>query len=215
MRRPGSVRSLEELGRVRLSENFFMRDFLYSEIANLYRLSNIPDDPDLAIRAGRALCENLLEPLRQKFGRISIRSAYRTPEVNRFGNERGFNCAQNEKSFASHIWDRRDANGEIGAMATIVVHALIPYYERTGHWEAMAWWVHDHLPYSEMEFFPKYAAFNIGWRERPRRAIRSYIPPRRGWLTKPGMKNHTGSHASGYSSFVKLIRSGRDQSAGI
>jgi hypothetical protein len=32
--RPGSVRSLEELGRVRLSASFFMRDFLHSEIAD-------------------------------------------------------------------------------------------------------------------------------------------------------------------------------------
>ena len=44
-KRPGSVKSLEDLGRVRLSENFFMRDFLYSEVANLYGLPNIPDDP--------------------------------------------------------------------------------------------------------------------------------------------------------------------------
>jgi hypothetical protein len=205
MRKPGSVRGLEDLGRVRLSESFFMRDFLYSEIANLYGLPNIPDDPDLAIETGRALCTNLLEPLREAFGRISIRSAYRTPEVNRFGNEHGFNCAQNEKSFASHIWDRRDENGEIGAMATVVVHALIPYYERTGHWEAMAWWVHDHLPYSEMEFFPKYAAFNLGWRERRRRQIYSYIPPRRGWLTKPGMANHEGDHAGEYAAFLRTL----------
>ena len=52
MRKPGSVSSLEELGRVRLSENFFMRDMLYSEIANFYGIPNIPDDPDLAIAAG-------------------------------------------------------------------------------------------------------------------------------------------------------------------
>ena len=32
--RPGSVRSLEEFGRVRLSASFFMRDFLHSEIAD-------------------------------------------------------------------------------------------------------------------------------------------------------------------------------------
>ncbi len=55
-KKPGSVKALEELGRVRLSENFFMRDFLYSEIANLYGLPNVPDDPDLAIEAGTALC---------------------------------------------------------------------------------------------------------------------------------------------------------------
>ncbi len=205
MRSPKSVRGLEELGRVRLSENFFMRDFLYSEIANVHRLQNIPDDPDLAIETGRALCTHLIEPLREKFGRVSIRSGYRAPEVNRFGNERNLSCAKNEASFGSHIWDRRDANGETGAMATIVVHALIPYYERTGDWEAMAWWVHDHLPYSELEFFPKLAAFNLGWHERPRRLIRSYIPPRRGLLTKSGMANQTGEHRDAYAAFLSEL----------
>jgi hypothetical protein len=203
-RKPASVRALEELGRVRLSENLFLRDFLLSEIASFYGIPNIPDDPDLAIEAGRGLCENLLEPLREQFGRISIRSAYRTPEVNRFGNERGLSCAQSEKSYAGHIWDRRDADGRTGAMATIVVHALIPHYQATGDWEAMAWWIHDHLPYSEMQFFPKYAAFNLGWQDiLPKRTIYSYIPPRRGWLTKPGMANHAGSHAAAYSAFLK------------
>jgi hypothetical protein len=201
-RKPGSVKALEALGRVRLSESFFMRDFLYSEIASVHGIANIPDDPDLAIETGRVLCTTLIEPLRARFGRVSIRSAYRSPEVNRFGNAHGMNCAQNAKSFAGHIWDRRDAQGEIGAMATIVVHALIPYYAATGRWEAMAWWVHDHLPYSEMEFFPRFAAFNLGWHERPRRAIRSYVPPRLGWLTKPGMANHGGSHAAEYADFI-------------
>lgn len=212
--KPGSVRALEELGRARLSKNFFMRDFLHSEIANFHAIANIPDDPELAIRAGQVLCETLLEPLRETFGRISIRSAYRTPDVNRFGNERGYNCAQNEKSFAGHIWDRLDENGEMGAMATIVVHALIPHYQATGDWEAMAWWVHDHLPYSEMEFFPKYAAFNLGWRERPRRRIYSFIPPRRGWLTKPGMANFAGDHRAEYAALLQAARAGRADAGG-
>ena len=72
MKPPHSMRALEELGRVRLSRNFFMRDFLYSEIANFYRIQNIPDDPDLAIMAGRKLCEEALEPLWERFGRISV-----------------------------------------------------------------------------------------------------------------------------------------------
>ena len=53
--RPGSVRSLEEFGRVRLSASFFMRDFLHSEIADFHGIPNIPDDPNLAIAAGRKL----------------------------------------------------------------------------------------------------------------------------------------------------------------
>ena len=109
MKQPQSMRALEELGRVRLSKNFFMRDFLYSEIANFHRIQNFPDDPDLAIMAGRKLCEEALEPLMDRFGRISIRSAYRSPEVNRFGNQHNLNCGNNESNFGGHIWDRRTA----------------------------------------------------------------------------------------------------------
>ena len=95
MRRPGSVSTLENLGRVRLSENFFLRDFLYSEIANYYGMPNIPDDPDLAIAAGTRLCEELLEPIWRRLGRISIRSAYRSCEVNQKGVGQ-HNCSRNE-----------------------------------------------------------------------------------------------------------------------
>lgn len=182
-----------------------MRDFLHSEIASFYGLPNIPDDPDLAIAAGTRLCVNLLEPLRGRFGRLSIRSAYRTPEVNRLGNERNHNCARNESAFANHIWDRRDGHGRMGAMATIIVHAAIPSYQASGRWEPLAWWMHDHLPYSAIQFFPRFAAFNLGWREEPERTIYSYIPPRRGWLTKPGMANHAGAHDAEYGAFLTAI----------
>ena len=202
MRKPGSMRALEELGRVRLSPSFFMRDFLHSEIAEFCGIPNIPDDPDLAIAAGRKLCEETLEPLAQRFGKISIRSAYRAAAVNDYGNKHNLNCSTNEKNFAGHIWDRRDKNGAMGATACIIVHAFIPYYERTGHWEALAWWVHDHLPYDDLEFFPRYAAFNLNWREIPRRTIYSYIPPRKGRLTRPGMENHEGRHEGEYAAWL-------------
>ena len=91
----------------------------------------------------------------------------------------------------------------MGATASIVVHAFLPYYQRTGHWEAIAWWVHDHLPYADMEFFPKLSAFNVQWKEGPPlRRIYSFIPPRRGLLTKPGMPNWAGSHASEYAAWL-------------
>lgn len=63
MRKPDSVAALAEFGRVRLSKSFFMRDFLFSDIAAVHGLSNVPDDPDLAIAAGSRLCEELLEPM--------------------------------------------------------------------------------------------------------------------------------------------------------
>lgn len=205
MRQPRTVRALEEFGRTRLSNSFFMRDFLYSEIAAINGFQNLPDDPGLAIAAGKRLCEDLLEPLQRQFGRISVRSAYRSPEVNRFGNANKLNCATNERNFAGHIWDRRDDNGHMGATACVIVNRFIPYYERTGDWEALAWWIHDHLPYSDMEFFPKFAAFNLQWHEAPTRSIYSFIPPRRGRLTKPGMANWTGRHEEAYAAMLKEI----------
>ena len=58
-----TIAALENLGRERLSKNFFMRDFLYSEISAFHAIPNIPDDPDLSIAAGRRLCEEVLGPM--------------------------------------------------------------------------------------------------------------------------------------------------------
>ena len=203
MREPTSVAALEELGRVQLSANFYMRDFLYSEIANFHGLANIPAEPDVAIEAGRELCHALLEPLQASFGRIAIRSAYRSPAVNQYGNEHGYSCASNAANFGRHIWDRRDAEGCLGATACITVPWFTARYNETGDWQKLAWWIHDQLPYSEMEFYPKLFAFNLTWREKPIRRIASYAHPK-GVLTKPGMDNHAGDHGQFYGGLPSL-----------
>jgi hypothetical protein len=140
MRAPASVRSAEALGRVRLSHSFFMRDFLYSEIASIHGMVNLPDEPDLAIAAGRGLCEHLLEPLQATFGRLAIRSSYRSPEVNAYGCRHRISCASNEKNFGRHIWDRRGKRG-MGAVACIVIPWLVDRMETGANWQAMAWWI--------------------------------------------------------------------------
>ena len=171
MRKPQSINALTTLGRVRLSPSFFMRDMLYSEISNFQGIRNIPYFPDLAIEVGSKLCTELLEPMQEKFGKISVRSAYRSPEVNDFGNKNNLGCAINESNYAGHIWDYRDKDGCLGATATIVVNRFIPYYERTKDWPAMAWYIHDNLPYASLYFFPKLGAFNISWHENPKDAL--------------------------------------------
>ncbi len=205
---PGAVRKLETLSRVRLSANFFLRDFLYSETAQIYGISNVPDDPALAIEAGSRLCEELLEPLQASFGRLAIRSAYRSPEMNSLCNRLKLGCARNEYNFARHIWDRRDARGHIGASASIIIPWVADRYTQGESWQPIAWWIHDHLPYSELQFFPKLAAFNIGWHQKPRRSIYSYIPPR-GYLTKPGMPGHDANHAAEYVGYPVLSQAQR------
>lgn len=180
-----SIQKLEDLGRIQLSASFFMRDFLYSEIANWYAMSNYPDFPEIAIRTGTRLCEELLEPLQEQYGRIAIRSAYRSPTINQLGNEKGHNCASNEKNYASHIWDYPNERG-YGATACIVIPSFLKVYQQdTENWKQLAHWIHNHLNYNRLEFFPNRCAFNIGWHEQPIKEIYSYISPK-GYLVKHG-----------------------------
>lgn len=201
-----SYDALEALGRERLSRNFYMREFLYSEIANWHQLRNLPDYPDAALRVGRSLCTELLEPLQLRFGRLHVRSGYRSPAVNAFGNQHNLNCGSNDNNYAGHIWDYPDRHGQ-GAMACIVVPVLADYIALGGSWTAMAWWIHDHLPYSSLCFFAKLGAFNIGWHEAPQRRIDSFVAPR-GCLTKPQMTNHVGDHTDAYRDLLTFVDTG-------
>jgi hypothetical protein len=211
MKKPQTVDALNEFGRIQLSQSFFMREFLHSEISQIEGIPNIPDDPDLAIAAGKQLCEHILEPIQATLGRICICSAYRSCAVNGKGaeNKNQYQCSSNEASYAGHIWDVRDADGYMGATACIVVTSFIPYYEQTQDWTALAWWIHDRIPErAEIMFFPKYAAFNIRWSENPNRskAISSYIKNphtgKKGFLTNEKMDNFLDSHEQFYRDFL-------------
>ena len=186
-KKPTSVQALTELGRVRLSKSFFMRDMLHSEIAQVHGLLNAPDDPELAIEVGTRLCEELLEPLQVEFGPISIRSAYRSREVNALGNamqkqgKAGYTCASNEANAARHIWDMRDEDGRMGAMACVVVPSFYDAHPEPGGWQGLARWIDDNLKYSSLWFFPTLWAVNIGWHENPKRRIDSYAEPKGRW----------------------------------
>lgn len=211
MKKPSTTLELEMFGRERLSKHFFMRDFLYSDIASIHGFNNVPDNPDLAIEVGKKLCGELLEPLEERFGRVAIRSAFRSSEVNGFGNamqlakRKGYTCASKDKNFGHHIWDVPDKRGALGATACIVIPSFWDQFQDDGDWKILAWWVHDNLPYSEMEFYglEKRWAFNLTWSEQPERSIYSYPG---GYLTRPGKENHVGSHEKLWSGIEKAFR---------
>jgi hypothetical protein len=147
------------------------------------------------------LCEELLEPLICYFwGGSASAFGYRSKELNQICNEKGHNCGKDNA--ASHTWDELKSE-KMGAMACIVVHWYLDLYEETGDFRPLTWYIHDHLPYSSMSFFPKLCAFNIGWYEKPTREIFSYIEPK-GFLTRQGMDNHQGDHSQWYQDFPKL-----------
>ena len=59
-----------------LSPNFTLADMIRNS-------KNLPNDPnDVQLAALRALCVNVLQPLRDHFGPVSVNSGFRNPEVN-------------------------------------------------------------------------------------------------------------------------------------
>jgi zinc D-Ala-D-Ala carboxypeptidase len=69
------------LGAVTMTDGFNYNDFVYSDTANKYNIQNVPS-PD-QIENGKALFENIVKPIRDRFGEIRITSAYRNPELNK------------------------------------------------------------------------------------------------------------------------------------
>ena len=93
----------------------------------------------------------------------------------------------------------------IGAKVSIVIPSFADRYAAGESWTSLAWWIHDHLPYSELRFCPNNAALTIGWHQVPRRRTTSYSAPT-GLLTKPGPADHRGNHATEYRRFPALAQ---------
>jgi hypothetical protein len=207
------VATLTEYGRQRLSEHFFMREMLYSEVGNLHGVPNIPENPELALQVGCEVASRLLEPLKRAFGHVSIRSAYRSPVLNAFCNERfragdtACWCTDNDINAARHIWDRRDSDGHLGGTVTVFIPAYLEHYRKTEDYRPLAWWIRDHIDdYAELFFFRNLCAFNIRWYQGPsEKAIWYLDPPTRSMLTKMGTDGFNGDHGQFYRSIIKPL----------
>jgi len=169
-------------------------------------IQNVPTNKELALEYGRNLCALILEPLQARFGRLNIRSAYRSEAVNDYCNQQGnWGCAESWKNYGRHIWDREAKDVGYGAMACVVIPAIADAKESNPEiWKELAWWIHDHLPYSEIEFYSRLYAFNIGWAKNPAKRITNYVGGPR-VLTERGMPNHEGNHAELYPSLAALF----------
>lgn len=98
--------------RQHLSDHFTLFEFTRSGYAIENELDNIPNESQIA--SMKALCRNILEPLRQQFGPIIISSGFRSLEVNR-----GVGGAQSSQHLRGEAADivingRDDANAKFG-----------------------------------------------------------------------------------------------------
>jgi zinc D-Ala-D-Ala carboxypeptidase len=63
-----------------LSTNFSLKELTKSETATRLGLNNTPDDT--ALTNLKTLCEKVLQPVRDHYGKVTVNSAYRSPEAN-------------------------------------------------------------------------------------------------------------------------------------
>ncbi len=66
---------------MQLSNNFTLNEFLISQTASRLGIDNTP--PEFVIENLKALCHNILQPLRDNYGPVVVTSGYRCPELNK------------------------------------------------------------------------------------------------------------------------------------
>jgi len=64
---------------MQLSRNFSLQELIKSDTAIRKGIDNNPNADQ--IEKLKALCENILQPVRDHFGRVKITSGYRSPEL--------------------------------------------------------------------------------------------------------------------------------------
>ena len=66
---------------MKLSDNFYLSEFLKSNVATRRNISNDPNSEQ--IKQMQILCQNLLQPIRDDLGPLRINSGFRSMELNR------------------------------------------------------------------------------------------------------------------------------------
>jgi len=92
-----------------LSTNFTLKELSKSETATRLGLDNTPDATATANL--KLLCEKVLQPVRDHYGKVSVNSGYRSPESNAAvgGSKTSDHC----KGYAADIEVSGVANGDL------------------------------------------------------------------------------------------------------
>lgn len=114
---------------MKITKNFTLEEMTHSDTALRLRIDNQPDEE--AQYALLALCENVLQPLRDRLGKpITINSGYRSIELNK--SVGGSGTSQHCKGEAA------DLSGDIKGIFTTLIDSSLPFDQLI--WENT--WVH-------------------------------------------------------------------------
>lgn len=128
-----NMQTYDKYTRTRLSKHFILRDFLYSTEAEVLGIPNRPSDsPSMVVRAGKALCGEVLEPILEAFGPFAITFGYQTRKVIEAGLTKVDPLSSNP-----HQWDRGTFGDQIYARVDIVPFCIsdgLVSKAEFGHW---------------------------------------------------------------------------------
>lgn len=130
-------RDYEKIAQTRLSQNFILRDFLFStESASLGHTNYPSDSVDQVVASGKQLCAQVLEPILEHFGRFAIIFGYQSRET----IERSWTPEDREAkkhSSSPHQWDRgtfgTDIYTRVDILPFCVEDGLVSRHD-FGHW---------------------------------------------------------------------------------
>lgn len=119
-----------------LSEHFTLAEMTQSQTAARKDIDNTPNG--MIVVALRGLCENVLEPIRARFGPVRISSGYRSPKLNRAIG--GAATSQHCKGEAADLTVPGVSNIEVAQwiMNTLRYDQLILEYPPAG-WVHVSW----------------------------------------------------------------------------
>lgn len=155
--------------KTRLSPNFILRDFLGSTEANFLGIPNVPEDWEMVIRSGKALCEAILEPLTEKFGKLFITFAYQSRQVVEATSQQ-----KSPTSSCPHNWDRLSHGKELYCRVDILPRCVEDNEvskQEFGHW------LTHNLDFDILMDWHHSSVFCVTYSEyKPRRVWKTWVP---------------------------------------
>lgn len=109
---------------IKLSEHFYLADLIQSETASRLRIKEQFNPPVAVINNLSNLCIHVLDPLKEKFSRITIKSGYRCAKLN--AHVGGVPDSQHIKGQAADI-GTLDNDQLFDALKVMVFDQLIRY----------------------------------------------------------------------------------------
>jgi hypothetical protein len=140
-----------------------LSDFLYSEAAAKKGIANVPPTFDgMEVESIKKLCENILDPVVDRFGAISITYGYVSPALHKAtfpGSKPSIhNCSPSGGAYLGAACDFQHHNTEVS-------HRDILF------------WIADNCTYDRLILYPGSTIICVAWSDKPRSHCRQQVFP--------------------------------------